>query len=183
MTCKNAHSAVMLYHEKRLKPIKSISLHRHLKKCGDCRELFLEMDMLRNLEITEAPAIFEKSVMSRIMELPALSPPPVRTASFHNYVLPVLALALAAVLAVLYNTDLMAANYAAVELPVADVWNRVNHMAHYVSQTGQNLINNFIDTISINFVFIIAIAMAMTAIGIDMGKQASSIDMRKHTEA
>ena len=174
MTCINAQNAIMLYHEKRIKPIKSVLLHRHLKKCRECEELFLEMDTLQDIEIKEAPAMFEKSVMNIVRELPALKPAPLSTSGFYNYVMPVLALVLAAVLAVLYNTELAVVNYTAAELPVTDIWGRVHDFSHGLLQTGQNILSNFIDMISINFVFVMAVAMAMTAIGIDMGKQTEA---------
>jgi len=71
MTCDKAQNAVMLYHEKRLRPIKAMALHRHIRKCEDCRQFFLAFT---DCELVEAPEGFTEAVMAKVMALPAHTP-------------------------------------------------------------------------------------------------------------
>jgi len=108
MTCEKFNDYIMLYHEGRLKPRQAIALHKHLENCPDCRELFLVMDSAE--EFTDEPREgFVEAVMAKVSDLPAYervtnTKPRVdwlRVAgSFY-------ALALAVVLIIFYNTDLI----------------------------------------------------------------------------
>lgn len=121
MDCSNAQNAMMLYLEKRIAPLQSLALHRHVNSCGDCREQFLALDTAAedfetHMETLAAPEGFTEAVMKKISGLPAeelsvtekpseLSEPPfmywLRLAGC------VYALLLAAGLGVLYNTNLI----------------------------------------------------------------------------
>ena len=75
MTCTSANYSIMLYHEKRINPFKLIALHWHINKCYDCRELFFAMDGLDELGLTEIntaniPEDFTEQVMAKIKETP-----------------------------------------------------------------------------------------------------------------
>jgi len=83
----------MQYYEKRISPFKSLALHRHVSKCADCREFFLEMtamiDEINDInEIEEmeaeaefAPEGFTEAVMAKVYELPVHVPKQKRSAS------------------------------------------------------------------------------------------------------
>jgi hypothetical protein len=85
MTCDNAQDAIMLYQEKRLSPLKSLALHKHINRCEDCREFFLYMDEAVELDAAEldavelntktelAPEGFTETVMEKVFALPAYS--------------------------------------------------------------------------------------------------------------
>ena len=126
MTCSNAQDSVMLYHEKRLKSLASLALHRHINKCEDCREFFLAMDAATragNFEAETEPAEdFIEVVMAKIYELPAYAPLPSETppkAKSSNDWIRVAgclyALVLAAGLALFFNTDLIEIPYSNIE--------------------------------------------------------------------
>jgi hypothetical protein len=104
----------MLYHEKRIKPLKSLALHRHIHKCEGCREFFLAMENASEAEDCAAPEGFADAVMAKIASLPA----PVRAEAtappktdWFRLVGCLYALALSAVLAILYNTELIQIPY------------------------------------------------------------------------
>jgi len=109
MKCENAQDAVMLYHEKRLKPLKSLALYMHIQKCADCRELFLAMDELNEFEeIPEAaaPDNFTDIVMTKIAKLPVYQPLPKNTSTDWLYLAAcTYALLLAIGFSILYQID------------------------------------------------------------------------------
>ena len=107
MKCENAQDAVMLYHEKRIKPLKSLALYMHIHKCADCRELFLAMEELNEFS-TEAlaPDNFTDMVMAKVAKLPAYKPMPKNTGTdWLHLAACAYALLLAIGFAVLYQVD------------------------------------------------------------------------------
>ncbi|MCL2708566.1 MAG: hypothetical protein FWF03_05555 [Defluviitaleaceae bacterium] len=80
MDCSKTGDAMALYLEKRIKPAKAASLARHLIKCGSCREEFLAFEDAYALDcggeavLNAAPEGFERSVMEKILRLPAHAP-------------------------------------------------------------------------------------------------------------
>ena len=159
VTCSNTQETIMLYHEKRIKPLKSVALHWHINKCTDCRELFLAMDKAGEYEIEAldtgtanlVPEGFTKAVMAKISAIP-LSERPVAlgrlTAPGHPMESKsaarktpsdwmrlagcVYALLLAAGLGVLYNTEL-------IQIPYYNLGalEQINAFLNNLSQAGQ----------------------------------------------
>ena len=115
MDCSNAQNSMMLYLEKRIAPLQSVALHRHVNNCEDCREMFLALDTTADdieagIETLAAiaPENFTKSVMKKISGLPArerLSASP--STDWLRLVGCVYALSLAILLGVFYNTNLI----------------------------------------------------------------------------
>ena len=76
MKCDSSQNSIMQYYEKRLSPLKSLALHRHIHKCEDCRGLLLAMDEVSEIEEIEieetlAPIGFTDAIMAKISKLPA----------------------------------------------------------------------------------------------------------------
>jgi len=107
MKCENAQDAVMLYHEKRIKPLKSLALYRHIYKCADCRDLFFAMDELGEFQAEAiAPDNFTDMVMAKIVNLPAYAPLPKNAPTDWLYLAAcAYALLLAVGFSVLYQVD------------------------------------------------------------------------------
>jgi len=126
MKCENAQDAVMLYHEKRLKPFKSFALYRHIHKCADCRELFLAMEDLSELNAeTNAPDNFTDMVMAKVAKLPAYEVLPKNSGTDWLYLAAcAYALLLAIGFSVLYQVD------------------------YYVSLPTNEYVSAFLDTLS-----------------------------------
>ena len=73
--CKKAQSAMLLYEEKQIKPLQSLALFWHIKKCKMCRESFLVFDEVfeeafeyQTPDLTDG---FTDLVMDKICALPA----------------------------------------------------------------------------------------------------------------
>ena len=130
MTCSKAQDSVMLYHEGRLKPLKSLALHRHINKCGDCREFFLAMDLAAEtgseglepgLQVELPADDFTLAVMAKIYELPAYAPKTVEEArpkasnDWLRLAGCLYVLVLAVCFAVLLNTELIDIPYPSIE--------------------------------------------------------------------
>ena len=110
MKCSDSQNFIMLYYEKRISSLKSLALHRHINKCGDCRELFLAMDEVSGLDVVEyASEGFVDSVMAKVLELPAYELKSEKAATSTDW-LRVMGCAYAVLLAigfsVLYNADM-----------------------------------------------------------------------------
>ena len=153
MTCESANNAIMQYQEKRIKPLKSIALHRHIIKCETCKTLFLAMDDLQDLEIVEPQKNFTQSVMKQIEGVKGTSPLAGYGAEPHGLTLPILTLAMALALVIL-------------DVPADFLGSLV--------QAGQVVVGYTTGIINANYVFVAAVALVMTAVGIDLGKNTET---------
>ena len=167
MTCSNTQEAIMLYHEKRIKPLKSAALQWHINKCTDCRQLFLAMDKAGEyadeyeaeaLETGAAdivPEGFAEAIMAEISAIP-LSERPMgvdrSVTSEHRLFKSIVrktpadwlrlagcvyALLLAAGLGVLYNTELFQISYSSLS-----TLEQVSVFLNNLSQAGQSAASN-----------------------------------------
>ena len=144
MKCENAQDAVMLYHEKRIKPFKSFALYRHINKCADCRELFLAMDELSEFGAeTVAPDNFTEIVMAKVAKLPAYRALPKNTGTDWFYLAAcAYALLLAIGFFVLYQVDYVALNLPANE-NVAAVLATLSQVGEQVAIYATDALSNF----------------------------------------
>ena len=156
VTCSNTQETIMLYHEKRIKPLKSAALYWHINKCADCRQVFLaiteacETDSLEIETANLAPDGFAEGVMAKISMIPLSERPVVSisgsdmstTSKLFMRKTPadwmrlagcVYALLLAAALAVLYNTELILISYSSL-----GTWQQIDMFLTNLAQIGQN---------------------------------------------
>jgi len=134
----------MEYHEKRIKPFKSVTLYWHINQCEECRELFLAMNKASEIEVTPMAAHpvegFTEAVMAKISALPASEHPtlPERSAAktsvdWMRLAGCLYALLLAAGLGILYNTELIQLPY-----PSLGTWEWADVFLGSLAQTGQS---------------------------------------------
>ncbi|MCL1998167.1 MAG: hypothetical protein FWG65_05295 [Turicibacter sp.] len=155
MTCVKSEQAVMLYHENRINPIKSISLHQHLKRCESCREMFLIMD--ETVGTAKTPPDFAERIMTKL-------PPMERTAKpALNIGMYIYALFLALILALMYSDFV---NITPHEFLIEGLVN--------LFQMGQVLIANIVNA-TYDFtvqILILAVATGLTVVGIENGRKS-----------
>jgi len=177
MTCTNAQDTVMLYHEKRIKPLKSLALHQHIHKCEDCREFFLAMEDALTIEpfSVEIPEGFVDKVMSKVVLLPTpmrlKSPLYIAKIDWVRLAGSLYALVLAAVLAVLYNTELVQIPY-----PTLGVGDWAGAFFGGIAQAGHSVVVN---TATIagnigNFILAIAVVLGLALTFMVMKEKSNS---------
>ena len=165
MTCTNAQDNIMLYLEKRIKPFKAIALHRHINKCEDCRELFLAMDAAANTEPCAAPDGFTEMVMAKISSLPTHRQVLAPCKPAANWL---------RLVGCLYVLLLALGTQISYPLPNLGEWSTVLfNIFTQITQTGQTIILYTADLIGVH-ILIFAVALVMTAIGIDVGKKTQA---------
>ena len=176
MTCNNAQDAVMLYQEKRLaRPFKSLSLHRHISKCENCRQFFVAMDKASEADWTGAiPDNFTDAVMAKVYGLPNHPVAPDHPAASDHPAAGWLRLAghlytltAAIILIVLYNVEALNLN----PPTLFSVDNSLNAFLSELAQVGFTAAHYTANMVNGTHLLIFAVALILTAIGIDAGKR------------
>lgn len=162
MTCNKACDFIMLYCEERISPFKSIAMHRHIKNCESCKDLFIAMTTeVETLHSHVIPTGLEESVMSKIYAIPAYQPKSHTSTNWLHVAGCVYALLTAVILAVLFNTDIISINYS----------------FNFSAINSAAFIDSLYNVAGLSTrILIIAVATLFTAIGIDMGKNTEGYE-------
>ena len=174
MTCSSAQDSVMLYHEKRIKPLKSMALHRHINKCSSCKEFFLSMEAAMEIatetaatELKEPPAGFTESIMAKVAREGSITPiPPEKKGVKGTSPLAGLGAAPQGLGFMLLYALLLAAGLVAGEGAVG----LVSGVSVVAWSTVDMMVAGLSGAVGVN-VLILAVAMILTAVGIDIGKK------------
>ena len=176
MTCSSAQNSVMLYQEKRIKPLKAIALHRHLNKCEDCREFFLAMGEASDLELSEAPDGFVESTMLLINKSGVTPKLISHTTGSFDYLrlagcLFSLFLAASIVIMYYYNIEM-------VQVPDPTIGAWIDAFFGGLAQAGQTVALYTANIMGelVNHILIFAVVLILTAIGIDAGNTAKKYE-------
>jgi len=155
MKCENAQDAVMLYHEKRIKPFKSLALYGHINKCADCRELFFAMVELGEFNAEAGvPDNFTDTVMMKVAKLPAYEALPKNTGTDWIYLAAcAYALLLAVGFSILYQVD-----YVLFSLPTNE---HISAVLATLSQVGSQAATYATDTLSNFGLYFLALTVVL----------------------
>lgn len=159
MTCSKAEDAVMLYHEKRIKPFKSLALYRHVNKCECCRKLFLAINRMSELEMHEAPEGLKNAVMAKIPTLSTPAAPAKQRINRTQLAHCLYALLLAVGMAILLNTE----GYHMVDAYFLSL----DHSIQAITSFMSDMLGGYV-----NHILILAVTTILAAIGIDVGSKA-----------